>query len=220
MDQQNTDFSSTDRRGKRLKRSSTDRVFAGVCGGLAEYFDVDSLLIRLAWIIFSIVGGAGILGYIIAVIVIPRDYNMPDSPAVSAPSRDGAKLVGFSLIIIGLIFFFKQMGVFYYFHIYRFPWQLFLAVILIGFGVYVIFHERNGEARSYSSFLSGLTRIQKGKMLGGVCMGLSVYFKIDVTITRLIWVLVTLSSGGLGILFYLFLMIVLPYDTEKLNTGE
>ena len=57
--------------GKKLYKSSSDKKLAGVCGGIAEYFDVDSTIIRLAWVIFTFAGGAGLLAYIIAAIVMP-----------------------------------------------------------------------------------------------------------------------------------------------------
>lgn len=58
---------------KRLYRSNRDSMLAGVCGGIAEYFDIDPTLVRLGWILFCAVGGSGIIAYIIAAIVIPRD---------------------------------------------------------------------------------------------------------------------------------------------------
>lgn len=58
---------------KRLHRSNENKVIAGVCGGIAEYFDMDPTLIRLAWILFCALGGSGVLAYIIAAIVIPDE---------------------------------------------------------------------------------------------------------------------------------------------------
>lgn len=57
---------------KRLYRSTHDRMLFGVCGGLAEYFDVDPTLVRLAWVIFCTFAGSGVLAYIIAAIIIPN----------------------------------------------------------------------------------------------------------------------------------------------------
>ena len=57
---------------KRLYRSDTERMLAGVCGGIAEYFDVDPTIIRLAWVLFCLMGGSGILAYIICAIIIPK----------------------------------------------------------------------------------------------------------------------------------------------------
>lgn len=61
------------RNGKKLYRSNTDYMLCGVCGGIAEYFDVDPTLVRLAWVIVSAMSaGSGILAYIVAAIVIPK----------------------------------------------------------------------------------------------------------------------------------------------------
>ena len=56
---------------KRIYRSRQDRMVCGVCGGIAEYFDLDPSLVILGWIIFSAMGGSGFISYIIAAIVIP-----------------------------------------------------------------------------------------------------------------------------------------------------
>lgn len=46
-------------------------MICGVCGGIAEYFDIDPTVVRLAWAIFACMGGGGVLAYIIAAIIIP-----------------------------------------------------------------------------------------------------------------------------------------------------
>lgn len=58
---------------KRLRRSCRNSMLAGVCGGIGEYFDIDPTLVRLAWVLFSCLGGSGVLAYIIAAIIIPKD---------------------------------------------------------------------------------------------------------------------------------------------------
>lgn len=57
---------------KRLYKIEEGKKIDGVCGGIAEYFDVDPTLIRLLWILFSACGGSGILAYLIAAIIMPR----------------------------------------------------------------------------------------------------------------------------------------------------
>ena len=57
---------------KRLYRSKKDKMLAGVCGGLAEYFDVDPSLVRLATVLLCLYAGTGLLVYIIAAIIIPE----------------------------------------------------------------------------------------------------------------------------------------------------
>lgn len=58
---------------KRLYKSSTDKKVCGVCGGIANYFDVDQTVIRLIWVIFTLVGGSGLIAYIIAAIIMPDE---------------------------------------------------------------------------------------------------------------------------------------------------
>ena len=58
---------------KKLYKSATNKKICGVCGGRGEYLGIDSTLVRLAWVVFSLCGGAGLLAYIIAAIVMPND---------------------------------------------------------------------------------------------------------------------------------------------------
>ena len=57
---------------RRLYKSNENKMLDGVCGGIAEYFDIDPTLVRLAWVLFCALGGSGFLAYIIAAIIIPR----------------------------------------------------------------------------------------------------------------------------------------------------
>ena len=64
---------------KRLYRSNKERMLAGVCGGIAEYFDVDPTLVRLGFVLFSLACGGGILAYIIGAIIIPLKDDVTDA---------------------------------------------------------------------------------------------------------------------------------------------
>lgn len=69
----------------RLYRSRKNRIIGGVAGGLAEYFQVDVVIIRLLWVVAAFLGGGGVLAYIIAWIVIPEE-----NPFVTGESGRGA----------------------------------------------------------------------------------------------------------------------------------
>ena len=58
---------------KKLYKSNQNKMLDGVCGGIAEYFGIDPTVVRLLWVLFSLMGGSGILAYIIAAIIIPRN---------------------------------------------------------------------------------------------------------------------------------------------------
>lgn len=61
---------------KKLYRVEQGKMLCGVCGGIAEYFDLDPSLVRLGWIVFCALGGSGVLAYIIAAIVIPTKSSV------------------------------------------------------------------------------------------------------------------------------------------------
>lgn len=57
---------------KKLYRSNDNKIIAGVCGGIAEFFSLDPTLVRLGLVVFCALGGSGILAYIIATIIMPK----------------------------------------------------------------------------------------------------------------------------------------------------
>jgi phage shock protein C len=57
---------------RQLTRSQTNKRIAGVCGGIADYFDIDPTLVRVAFVVAALVGGPGILLYVILWIVLPK----------------------------------------------------------------------------------------------------------------------------------------------------
>ena len=206
-------------------RSKVNRIVGGVCGGIAEYFNIDPLIVRIGWVFVTLFAGAGIIAYIAALIVVPDNPNQQEVKKAKSQTGDGAKLWGSLLIIIGGILLLQQTGLFYRLHWWSFPWQGFLAVLLVGFGIYLIYvrntnkesQDSSGTKSSSSPIAGNLYRIHENKMIAGVCTGLSVYFGIDVTLVRLLWVFATLASAGLGILAYIIAIIVFP---EVQNAAE
>ena len=57
---------------KKLYKSSTNKILFGVCGGIAEYFDIDPVITRIILVLLTFLGGSGILAYIICAIFIPK----------------------------------------------------------------------------------------------------------------------------------------------------
>jgi phage shock protein PspC (stress-responsive transcriptional regulator) len=65
---------------KRLYRSGTERILGGVCAGIGEYSDVDPTIVRLIWVVLTLLSlGIGIVAYIVAWIIIPEGRNEPES---------------------------------------------------------------------------------------------------------------------------------------------
>ena len=133
---------------KKLYKSSNDKVLAGVCGGIAEYFAVDAVIVRMMWIVFTLMGGAGLLAYIIAMIIIPEnpygksvgdnytryeDYNTEQGN--SGNNRSSSLVLGGILILFGAFVLLRNFFPFI-------PKDLFLAAILIGLGCYFLIRKK------------------------------------------------------------------------------
>jgi phage shock protein PspC (stress-responsive transcriptional regulator) len=82
---------------RRLLRSRSDRVIGGVCGGLGRYFNVDPIIFRIGAVVLALVGGAGLLAYLAALLLIPSD----DSPAAAgAPAGRNRWLVIVGVVVL------------------------------------------------------------------------------------------------------------------------
>lgn len=57
---------------RRLTKSRDDRMIAGVCGGLAEYFSIDTVLVRVAFVLLGVFGGGGVIAYIVMMLIMPE----------------------------------------------------------------------------------------------------------------------------------------------------
>ena len=130
---------------KRLYRSRKEKMIGGVCGGLAEYFDIDPVFVRILFVVAVFAGGSGILAYIICWIIIPEQpYSIPVTPTapssqpdptqptpVAEPSNHrGSMSAGVILIIIGGLFLANNFLP--YFHFREF-WPI--IVILLGIAI-------------------------------------------------------------------------------------
>jgi len=152
---------------RRLYRSRRERVIAGVCGGLAEYFNVDVTIVRLVWAVAVFAGGTGILAYILAVLIIPEEPygHVPDNgPAGGATESDdigrqgepvpgrrghreagpprgqGGAVLGWLLIGLGLLLLLRNL-------IPWLTWGLFWPLILVAGGVYILSSALKGGRR-------------------------------------------------------------------------
>lgn len=139
--------------GKRLYRSRKDKVIAGVCGGLADYFDADPTLVRLIFVVLALLQGVGLLVYFVLLIVVPKEkapYFEPEPEragrgavgearadiddfsrsARSAFAKDRSQWVGIALIAMGAFFFLNR-------YLPPIKFEYMLAAALIVLGIYI-----------------------------------------------------------------------------------
>jgi phage shock protein C len=216
---------------RRLYRSRSHRMLAGVCGGLAEYFSIDVTVVRLVWAILTLFGGWGILVYVAAVLIMPLPPETAQAEAATpppAPQREPSSAFwGILLIVVGCLWVSANLG----FHIFvpwwGFPWRGGIGVLLIIAGVvYLVTRgtspvgvqseaaatSQQGSGASSGSYTGRLMRSHSANIIFGVCGGIAEYLRIDPVLVRLVVVVAAFGSFGLMVLLYLLFAGVLPLD--------
>lgn len=114
-----------------LRRSRRERIIAGVAGGIAEYFDVDPLLVRLGFVVLALAGGGGVVIYLIAWLIIPEAGEAEGAGRRAAADPDTTRLfIGGALIAVGAVILAARF-------IPRFM-AVFWPLVLIGAGLAVL----------------------------------------------------------------------------------
>jgi len=115
---------------KRLFRANSDRVIGGVCGGLGDYLNVDPVILRIIWLAAILIGGTGILAYLIAWILIPVSPEGHQTQYESkGRSTGGSRILGGVIIILAIILLGVQLQ-----YIPYFPWEWIWPIGLIALG--------------------------------------------------------------------------------------
>lgn len=142
---------------KRLYRSKANRVIAGVCGGLGDYFSLDPVLFRILFVALTLVGGSGILLYIVLIFVIPeegaagkvtvegivnevKEGVQKTAEEVKADPRwfdNRRNLVAGAIILVGVVALLNQFAIFSWL-----SWNVFWPIVIIGIGVLLIVKRR------------------------------------------------------------------------------
>lgn len=229
-------------KARRLYRSRRDRVIGGVCGGLGGYFNVDPSILRVVWLLTVLLGGTGLLAYLISWIIIPESYPEND-PGPIERNVDSHKLLGVVLIALALLFIAFRFGRGYLDVI---PITFILPLALIAIGIALLIRplrpatddptpppasnrpQNNSETDEADSKTENndssttdkkdnprlLRRSKTDKMLLGICGGIGKKYNLDSTFIRLIWILATVFGVGLPVIAYLVVALVTPEEED------
>jgi phage shock protein C len=212
---------------KRLYKSRSDRMIDGICGGLSEYFGLDSTLVRIVMVLLVLCGGLGLILYLAGMILMPTAplAAQPSVPGSPKSSPNNHRFWGILLVGVGIIWFMGNMGWSFWHHWWWFSWGTVIPVLLILAGVTFLFGGRNylsgtispagaGAAGSTQSAPpAGIRRLYRSrweKKLFGVCGGLGQYFNVDPVLIRVLFVMAAFVSFGFVLLMYIVMAIVVP----------
>ena len=209
-------------------------MISGICGGLAEYFDVDSSVLRIALVAFTVItlpafGPFVFLAYLVCVFIIPRNPDPTAANATDAATSgesDQADQAGQAVLqaqgypstsrnnstVWGILFILLALIVLSYSYapdFGRFSFILPLVPVLaIAAAVFILFVYR-GQIMEFFKHRR-LYRLNEGKKIFGVCNGLADAFDLDPTLVRIGFFIAFLFSVGTVTLLYLFMAFVMP----------
>jgi phage shock protein C len=96
---------------RQLRRSHSERVLAGVCGGLGQYLGIDPVLLRIAFVVLGLANGLGVIAYVVCWIVIPEERpGQPIGPAPAARRETGRLVLGGALVVLGLVLLLDRLA--------------------------------------------------------------------------------------------------------------
>ena len=122
---------------KRLYRSRKDRMVWGVCGGLAEYFNIDPVIVRLVFVLLIFADGLGVLAYIVMAIIFPSEEKVARPNKSELETIEGAtrrnRVLGIILIIIGVLILIAN-----FFREWWLQWINIWPLIIVGLGLIIL----------------------------------------------------------------------------------
>jgi phage shock protein PspC (stress-responsive transcriptional regulator) len=200
---------------RRLKKSNHNKIIFGVCGGLGEYLSIDPLFFRLLFLLSIIIGGWGIIAYLITGLIMPgnKELTQIDEPALEKiRSANNISVIAGIILLAGLYVLLDEFGYFEFLSLLGIPSQhittLLLCVIL--FFVFSIGKAKESEIPPKERFL----RKQENVLFGGVCGGLAEYLNISPTALRLAAVMLSVLTFGIPVLIYLLFMAMIPKEDK------
>jgi len=223
---------------RRLYRSKSNKVIAGVCGGIAEYLNADATIIRIVVLLMTFFGGSGLILYVIAFFIMPEQSDASASPASPRPSAPAFAL-GAILIAVGALLLLDNLDLISFRHWWHLGWDFALPAALILAGIFVLTRKKvksNDDAsggadgpqtqqggygaepkEEYAGKPKQLRRSVRDKKILGICGGLGEFFGMDSTLVRLLYVAFTLLTGGAGVVLYLLLFLIVPEEHEPVR---
>jgi phage shock protein PspC (stress-responsive transcriptional regulator) len=197
----------------KLSKSNYNKIILGVCGGLGEYFSIEPVFFRLLFLFSILLGGWGIILYLITALLMPRnnDENEIDESALeNIRKSNNVSLIAGIILLAGLYLIFDNLGYFDFLSRLGIPSEFVLALI-IGVIIFFVF-SLHSPVKVEKEVPERFTRSSEKALLGGVCAGFADYIGVSANSIRLIAVFLSFVTLGIPVLIYLFFLSIIPKE--------
>lgn len=205
---------------KKLERSGSDVIIAGVCSGIAKYFDADASVIRLISMLALLLGGWTVAAYLITAALLSVEIS---PRALTNEELLKQKKVNFKTVIAGLMitagiyFGFSSLGFFSSGRLFILPNSFIVPLAFVAFGI-KLFSKKETVKFAAAVYPENFSRSISDRKIFGICGGIAKYIGIDSTTVRIVFLFAAFLT--LGIFSIAYFMLALFTQTELEEADE
>lgn len=197
----------------RLRKSKYNKIVFGACGGLGEYFSIDPVFFRMLFLLGIIIGGWGIIAYLITALLIPANHEaaeIEEAELEKIKASNNISVIAGIIVLAGLYVFLDNLGYFEFLSSIGIP-SGFIAILILAVIVFFLF-SLNTTAKDETIPKERFLRNRKEALFGGICSGLAEYIDVSPATVRLAAVILSFLTLGIPIFIYLFFMAIVPKE--------
>lgn len=203
-----------ERKPKSLHKIKKNSMIAGVCTGIAEYFDIEPVIVRVLFVVSIFVGGWGIAAYFLAAMLMPSEFNVDEVDNQMPVNNYVRSFTGSIFVFTGIFFIADNFGFLSNIFLFGFPKYFIVPIILVGSGIFLLVKTSDLGSLKSGIRISKLFKSKNDRRIFGVCGGLSEYLNIESNNLRMIWIIFSFITLGAGIILYLFIAALTPTQDE------
>ncbi len=199
---------------KKLERPYESYWLAGVCAGLSSYFGINVITLRILFILFSLIGGIGIIAYFLLMLKMPlEDFSeLEDIEKIRIKKNNFRAVSGTLLFTGGFYYVLHVIGAFDSFWLLGSMFYFFTPLFVILAGL-LLFKNYSSQSMQEIKSPEELKKSNVEKRITGVCGGFANYLNADATVVRMCWIFSVFAT--LGIMFIVYVLFAVFLTSEN-----
>ena len=200
---------------KNLHKVKKNSLIAGVCTGLAAYFGIEPIIIRVMFIVSILLGWWSIALYVLAAILMPSEIRI-SGKSINDSSKANyiSEVTGSIFILISLYFLADNILGMNNLFLLGLPKSLALPFVMIISGLFILIKIDDLKLSKSGIRKNNLVRSKTDKRLFGVCGGLADYLNVESNNLRIMWIIFSFLTIGVGVVLYFFITVFSQTENE------
>ncbi|MHA1739974.1 MAG: PspC domain-containing protein [Candidatus Heimdallarchaeota archaeon] len=190
---------------KTLSRSKKNKIFLGVSAGLADYYSVNANLVRLLFALSILLGGLGAVLYLILFFFVTPHDSFDKGEISEKVQLQNKVLLGITMVTVGFYFIIMPTNYFPFAFMFFIPTKILFPIVFLLAGIWI---QKNYRLKTGITTKDNFQRSIRGRLFLGVCIGLAEYLGTYALVVRLLFVIFTFATLGVGIIIYFIIALL------------